>query len=750
MINKIQEILAQITLEEKASLCSGLDFWTTQPVERLGLPSIMVTDGPHGLRKQSGESDHLGLNASVPATCFPSGVGLASSWDRDLIEEVGVALGKEAHTENVAVLLGPAVNIKRSPLCGRNFEYFSEDPYLASQIAKHHILGVQSQGVGTSIKHFAANNQEFKRFSVDTLVDERTLREIYYASFETAIKEAKPWTVMCAYNKLNGTYCSEHYNLLTEVLRDDWGFEGLVVSDWGAVNDRVEGIKAGMDLEMPGNGGLNDKKIVEAVKNGELDEQDLDKVVTRVLRLVSRSIENADETATFDKEAHNDLARKVASECMVLLKNEEKILPLNKNQKVMVVGELAQKARYQGGGSSHINPTFLNNALEEIKKEADVAFALGYVLDEDAPNADLEVEAVKLALENDVVVVFAGLPDRYESEGYDREHMDMPANQIHLIETLNKANKNVVVVLSNGSPIEISWLDNIKAVLEGYLGGQAGGGAIADILYGKVNPSGKLAETFPVKLRHNPSAINFPGKEDKVEYHEGLFVGYRYYDAKDIEPLFPFGYGLSYTTFKYTDIKVDKEEFEDTEEVKVTVKVKNVGDTVGKEIIQLYVRDIEACVIRPEKELKEFTKVELQPGEEKEVEFIISKRAFAYYNVDIKDWYVETGEFEILVGGSSSELPLSITVKVNSTVEIKKIFTVNSTMGAIMEHPVGSAIAQQMIQGFIGEMDLSQDDSMGNMMENMMENITLRGLAALSGGAFTDEMIQGLLMQLND
>ncbi len=745
MKEKISKTLSQLTLEEKASLCSGLGFWFTQPIERLDVPSIMLTDGPHGLRKQLEQADHLGINESVPATCFPTGAGLASSWDRDLVEQVGVALGEEAQAENVSVLLGPGANIKRSPLCGRNFEYFSEDPYLSSQLAKHHILGVQSQGVGTSIKHFVANNQEYKRMSVDTLVDERTLREIYLASFETAIVEAKPWTVMCAYNKLNGTYCADNYKLLTEVLREEWGYEGLVVSDWGAEDDRIEGIKAGMDLEMPGNNGLNDKSIIEAVKNGELDEEDLDKVVARLLELAFKGAENAQDI-TYNKEEHHALARKVASECMILLKNDDNVLPLTKSQKVAVVGDLAKNPRYQGGGSSHINPTFLPSALEEIEKMGTVCYAQGYDSNVDEPSEALEAEAIKLARDNEVVVVFAGLPDRYESEGYDRKHMNMPENQIHLIEELCKVNKNVVVVLSNGSPIEMPWLNSAKAVLEGYLGGQAGGGAAADVLYGKVNPSGKLAETFPIKLKDNPSALNFPGKENEVSYKEGLFVGYRYYDAKEMKTLFPFGFGLSYTTFKYTGIQVSKEEIDDTEKVKVTVTVKNTGDIVGKEVVQLYVRDVEASVIRPEKELKEFAKVELAPGEEKEVVFTLSKRAFAYYNVKIKDWHVETGDFEILVGSSVNDLPLRTSVKVNSTVKVKKVYTKNSTLRDLGEHPVGAMITKQIMEQMVKDFKESGAfDS--SAVEEVCNETTLRTMKMFGG--MNDEIIQSILDQVN-
>lgn len=748
MEKRIKNLISKMTLEEKASMCSGLNFWNTEPIERLEIPSVMVSDGPHGLRKQAGSSDHLGLNESIPSTCFPSGVALASSWDRELISNVGSTIAKEAKSEQVSVLLGPAVNIKRSPLCGRNFEYFSEDPYQASQMAKHHILGVQKQGIGTSIKHFAVNNQEYKRFSVDALIDERTLREIYLASFETAIIEAKPWTVMSAYNKVNGTYCSEHDYLLKKILREEWCYEGVVVTDWGANNNRVEGVKASQDLEMPGINGDNDKKIVEAIKNGELEEYVLDATIERLLKFVLKAQDNIEQDAIFNKEQHHDFARKVASECMVLLKNEEDILPLTKGKKIVVIGELAEKARYQGGGSSHINPTFLLNALDEMKKYGDVSYGKGYDLIKDDVNEYLVKQAKELAAKNDVVIIFAGLPDLYESEGYDRKHMKMPPNQNSLIEELSNINENIVVVLSNGSPVEMPWVNEVKGVLEGYLGGQASGGAIADLLYGKVNPSGKLAETFPIRLEDNPSFLNFPGKENKVEYKEGLFVGYRYYDAKKIKTLFPFGYGLSYTSFAYEDIKVSDLEINDTEEIKVSVKIKNTGNVAGKEVVELYVEDIESSVIRPIKELKEFAKVELQPNEEKEITFVLGKRAFAYYNTEISDWHVETGDFNILVGGSSVALPLKAKVKVNSTVKIVKKYTVNSTMGELMKNPVGAEIIGQITAGMAGQFsDLGED--MANMMKEMMQFTTLRMLAMFAGENFTEDMAKGILNKIN-
>jgi beta-glucosidase len=756
MERDIKLLINDMTLEEKASLCSGLDFWHLKGIERLGIPSIMVTDGPHGLRKQQESADHLGLYNSVPATCFPSAVGLASTWNRSLVEKVGIALGEECQAEDVAVLLGPGANIKRSPLCGRNFEYFSEDPYLSSELAASHIKGVQSEGVGTSLKHFAANNQEHRRMSVDAVVDERTLREIYLASFENAVKKSQPWTVMCSYNKVNGEYASENKTLLTDILKDEWGFEGFVVSDWGAVNERAKGLEAGLELEMPTSNGLGDRKIVEAVQNGELSEEKLDLAVERLLNIIFMAVDNNKENATYDKEKHHQLAREVARESMVLLKNEDRILPFKKEGTIAVIGEFAKKPRYQGGGSSHVNPTKLENILEEVEKAApnvNVVYAQGYELINDAIDENLLTEAKEAAIQADVAVLFVGLPDRYESEGYDREHLRIPDNHRILIEAIADVQPNVVVVLSNGAPVEMPWIDKVKGLLEGYLGGQALGGAIADLLFGEANPSGKLAETFPKKLRHNPSYLNFPGEGDKVEYKEGLFIGYRYYDAKGIEPLFPFGYGLSYTSFEYSNLSINNQEISDNEIVEISVTVKNTGNLDGKEIVQLYVRDVESTVIRPEKELKSFEKVHLQPGEEKIVTFFLDKRSFAYYNVDIADWHVESGVFEILVGKSSTDIQLKGRIQVNSTVSIKKAVHRNTTIGDLMANPVLSP----KVQGMLAKANegspfatQTEDSDENEMLQAMMKFMPLRALVAFNPDNFNDDMLNTLLKQLND
>ncbi len=749
MEKSIKQLITEMTLEEKASLCSGLDFWKTKPIGRLNIPSIMMTDGPHGLRKQMGETDQLGIHNSVQATCFPSGATLASSWDREVIASVAEAIADEAKAEQVSIVLGPSVNIKRSPLCGRNFEYLSEDPYLASQLAKSYVMALQKRGVGTSIKHFAVNNQEYRRFSVDAIVDERPLRELYLSAFETAVSEAQPWTVMCAYNRVNGTYCSEHSKLLTDILRTEWGFEGTVVTDWGAANDRVAGLKAGQDLQMPGTKGAHDKKIVEAVQNGTLDEAVLDKTVERLLRTIFKSVEEIDREAGFDKEKHHQLAREMASESMVLLKNEGNILPLSPDRRVAVIGELAVNPRYQGGGSSHINPTLITSALDEMKKIADPVFAKGYSLSGDESDHALEEEAEKLALENEVVVLFAGLPDSYESEGYDRQHMRLPPNQDRLICLLSEKNKNIVVVLSNGSPVEMPWIGSVKGVLEGYLGGQAGGGAVTDLLYGLKNPSGKLAESFPVRLEDNPSYLNFPGEGDTVNYGEGLFIGYRYYDAKKVEPLFPFGFGLSYTTFDYTGITTDKREMSDSDELTVTVTVKNRGNRAGKEVIQLYVSDIERSVVRPEKELKGFIKVELQPGEEQSVVFRLGKRAFAYYDETGNEWYVEPGRFIVYAGPSSAELPLSAEIFVRSNARRLRRYNVNTTLEDIGQHPDGKSVLDSLAERFLGGQfgDAPEEEKM--MMREMMKSMNLRMMANISGGQFTEEEAESIIRQLN-
>ena len=554
MERDLKKIVSEMTLEEKAGMCSGLDFWHLKEVEHLGIPKVMVSDGPHGLRKQDEKGDHLGINDSIKAVCFPPAVLSACSFDRGLMEEMGKAIGREAQANDVSVVLGPAVNIKRSPLCGRNFEYYSEDPYLAGEIAAAFVKGVQSQHVGTSIKHFAANNQEYRRMSSSSEVDERTLREIYFPAFETAVKKAQPYTFMCSYNQINGTFASENKWLLTDVLRGEWGFKGYVMSDWGAVNDRVKGLEAGLELEMPASGGDNDAMIVKAVKDGALEEKILDQAVERILRIIFEYADHR-KPQEFTMEKDHEGAQHIAEESMVLLKNENHILPLKTSEKAAFIGGFARNPRFQGGGSSHINCFKTTNVLDSVPCDAQVVYAEGFPADRDFYDKALADEAVKAAAEADKAVIFAGLPESFESEGYDRSHMRLPECQNRLITEILKVQPNTVIVLHNGSPVEMPWLGEIKGLLETYLGGQAGGAAAANILYGKINPSGKLAETMPLKLSDNPSYLNFGGGE-KVEYCEGIFVGYRYYDTKEMDVAFPFGYGLSYTTFAYSNLKL--------------------------------------------------------------------------------------------------------------------------------------------------------------------------------------------------
>ena len=755
MKRDVKGIIREMTLEEKAGMCSGKDFWHLKGVERLGIPEVMVSDGPHGLRKQAAEADHLGLNESIKAVCFPTACATACSFDRDLLEEMGERIGDECQAEDLSVILGPAVNIKRSPLCGRNFEYFSEDPYLASQMAAAHIKGVQSKNVGTSIKHFAANNQEHRRMSCSSEVDERTLREIYLAAFETAIKEAKPDTVMCSYNRINGEFASENHWLLTEVLRDEWGFDGYVMSDWGAVNDRVKGLKAGLELEMPASGGTTDKEIVEAVKNGELDEAVLDRAVERILNIVFKFVDNRQE-GKFDKEEDHKLAAKIEAESMVLLKNEG-VLPLpTQGKKIAFIGKFAEAPRFQGGGSSHINSFKITGALEAVKEVAQVTYAQGYDIKEDVIDQDMLNQAVEIAKEADVAVIFAGLPDAFESEGYDRSHMRMPQCQNTLISEIAKVQENVVVVLHNGSPVEMPWADEVKGILEAYLGGQAVGQAEVDVLFGKANPCGKLAETIPYKLADNPSYLNFPGDGQTVAYKEGVFVGYRYYDTKEMPVRYPFGYGLSYTTFEYSDLQLSADKIKDTDTLKVTLKVKNTGDRAGKEIVQLYVADKTGAACRPVKELKNFVKVELQPQEEKTVEMELDKRSFAWYNTQIHDWYAASGEYEILAAASSRDIRLKKTVYVESTTELPIHVHMNTTIGELLENPRTKAVIEGMTDSLIQHMGGSSGDEeeesaaseaiSKEMSLKMMENSPLRTLRSFMGMS-TGE-IQELIVKL--
>ena len=753
MKRDLKKIVSQMTLEEKAGMCSGLDFWHLKHVERLGIPEVMVSDGPHGLRKQDDKGDHLGMNDSIKAVCFPPAALSACSFDRKLVEEMGKTIGKEAQANDVSIVLGPAVNIKRSPLCGRNFEYYSEDPYLAGEIAAAFINGVQSQHVGTSIKHFAANNQEYHRMSNSSEADERTLREIYFPAFETAVKKAQPYTFMCSYNQINGTFASENKWLLTDVLRGDWGFKGYVMSDWGAVNDRVKGLEAGLELEMPSSNGVNDALIIQAVKDGSLKEDILDQAVERILRII---FEYADNRAPqeFTMEKDHEEARHIAEESMVLLKNDEQILPLKASEKIAFIGGFAKKPRFQGGGSSHINCFKITNALDSVPSDAQVTYAEGFPADKNLYDDALAAEAIKAAAAADKVVIFAGLPDSFESEGYDRSHMRLPECQNRLIAEILKVQPNTVIVLHNGSPVELPWLNDIKGLLEAYLGGQAGGTAVANILYGKVNPSGKLAETIPLKLSDNPSYLNFGGGE-KVEYREGVFVGYRYYDKKEMDVAYPFGYGLSYTTFACSDLKISNENPTDKDTITVSVDVTNTGNMAGKEVVQLYVKDCTSSTIRPEKELKGFEKVFLNPGETKTVTMELDKRSFAWYNTELHDWFAASGEYKLLVGTSSRDIHLEGRIHLNSSQELPMHVHMNTTLGELFRNPKTSETAKELIAKYISAMNVGEESSSEaaseavteEMTEAMTDSMPLRAL--VSFGGYSREELTEIIEKLN-
>jgi beta-glucosidase len=748
-------LLAELTLEEKASLCLGSDFWHTAPVERLSIPAIMVSDGPHGLRTQPDEADHVGISGSVPATCFPTACALASSWDPQLVRRIGAALGREARAQGVAVVLGPGINLKRSPLCGRNFEYFSEDPLVSGVLGAAMIDGVQSQGVGASLKHYAANNQETDRLRVSAEVDERTLREIYLAGFERAVIQARPWTVMCSYNKVNGVYASEHAWLLTTVLRDEWGFDGLVVSDWGAVHDRVAALVAGLDLEMPPNRGVSDAAIVTAVRTGQLDEHVLDTAVARVLGLVDRATASPEPPPVLDADAHHALARAAATDCAVLLKNEDRLLPLRPSpgDTIAVIGEFARTPRYQGAGSSQVNPTRVDVTLNELRAGVpdgvEVTFAAGYGLDASDHDEELAAEAVALASRAEVVVAFLGLPAADESEGFDRSHMDLPANQRALLARLADANPNLAVVLANGSAVRLSdWEQHAKAVLECWLSGQAAGGAVADLLLGAANPSGRLAETLPLRLEDTPSYLNFPGEAGQVRYGEGIFVGYRGYDALDRQVSYPFGHGLSYTSFGYADLtaNVTGSHQDNDLVVAVTCRVTNTGDRRGKEVVQLYVRDPEASVARPVRELKAFAKVDLDPGEATVVEFTLAARDLSYWSTRVNDWVLEGGEFELAVGASSRDLRLTTTVDIAAPPLPVRLDGM-ATLEEWLADPSGSALLHKAVgtdedgrpKGILGNEELLP----------VIGNFPISSLAALPGLGFTHDLVHSLVEQVS-
>ena len=779
---KHKDLISQMTLKEKASLCSGKDFWHLKSIERLGLPEIMVCDGPHGLRKQNAENKKVGIGNSYPATCFPTAVTTACSWDRDLIYKMGQALAEECLQHGVSVLLGPGVNIKRSPLCGRNFEYFSEDPELAGEMGAAFIAGVQSKGIGTSLKHFAGNSQEMKRMTSNSIIDERALREIYLRAFEKAVKKSQPWTVMNAYNLLNGTYCSENDWLQNKVLRDEWGFKGAVVSDWGAVNDRVAGLNAGNDLEMPSSGGVNDAKIVEAVKCGVIDETTLDERVDKLIDIILKGAANKKPGYKFDVKAHNLLSRQIAEQSMVLLKNDGNILPLKRveGEYVAVIGAFADNPRYQGAGSSIINPTMIDSGRRAFNNSPiSVKFADGYDRSGKRKNEDAYItEACNLAKNASKAVVFIGLTDDYESEGFDRSTMKLPDGHNRLVEAVSRVNDNVIVVLEGGSPVEMPWADDVKAILNAYLGGQSVAPAIVDVLTGKANPCGKLAETYPVCLKDTPTSFRYPDSKEDVQYRESIFIGYRYYDKVERNVRFPFGFGLSYTSFEYSDIKLKKKNLTKGEGAKVTFTIKNTGDVAGSEIAQVYVAKPESKIFRAPKELKGFVKIHLEPGEEKKVTVELDDRAFAFWNTATEDWCVESGEYKILVGASSRDIRLEAAAKMKSE-DDETIVDLRESAGVYFDGDPARAREDDFKVIYGGEFKLAPEitsDSLNNSIErskdkglakfiyntvylamkpkggvgssmitNTIMQTPIRNYVSMSNGLFTEDMADGLL-----
>lgn len=789
-MKNIKQLVSQMTLEEKVSLCSGLNMWELKGIERLGIPSIMLANGPHGLQKQADDADFVGISNSIPATCFPPAVTQAATWNRELIHELGEALGEECRQEKVGVLLGPGINIKRSPLGGRNYDYYSEDPYLSGEMAKQHIMGVQSQGVGTSLKHFAVSNQEFRRMTINVVVDERALREIYLAGFENIVKEAQPWTVMNAYHVLNDFYCSENEYIINDILKNEWGFDGLVVSDWGSVNDRVAGLSAGVDLEMPGSAKDNEAAILAALDSGKLEETAVNQAVERILPIIFKAAETLQQDFTYDKQAHHELARRIAEEGTVLLKNEGETLPISENANIALIGRIVKTPRFQGGGSSLTNPTMVDNLFDEMVNrvgENNISFALGYPESDKAPvDEALLAEALQTAENADVVVVLVGTK---EAEGGDHKDMKLPAAHTALVEKVAATHKKVIVLLSNGAPVEMPWCDAVPAIVEGYLGGQAGAGAQADILLGKVNPSGKLGESFPIQLEDVSSHPYFPGGPSIVEYRESIYVGYRYYDTADQEVRFPFGHGLSYTSFAYRDLVVTQQRDGAT----VTLKVKNTGAMAGKEIVQVYVRDVDSTVFRPEKELKGFAKVDLLPGEEKEVVVPLNGRSFAFYDVTQKDWVAESGKFDILVGASAQDIRLSESIHIHSTqlaspvtdrekltpyyflsketpisqeafAELygkqlpvnepprKGYYTLNTPIGDMQDSFIGRMLFKMMkrqVHKMFASAEDEEENPLLDMVDNMLLEMPLRSMGMMSDGTVNRKTLDGLLMMIN-
>ena len=778
---KHQDLISQMTLEEKCYLLSGKDFWQTRSVKRLGVESVTMSDGPHGVRKQEGAGDQLGLNGSLPATCFPTAATIANSWDPALGEEIGRALGEEAASQDVCVLLGPGMNIKRNPLCGRNFEYFSEDPYLAGKMAAGYIRGIQENGVAACPKHFAANNTELRRMASNSVVDERTLREIYLTGFEIAVKEGKPKAIMSSYNQVNGVYANENRHLLQEILRDTWGFDGYVVSDWGGSNDHVEGVRAGSHMEMPTTGGDSDEELIEAVKTGKISEDIVNQRVDELLDVMLSVRQAVDKYKgkPFDQDAHHALAMKASEQSIVLLKNEDNILPLKKGVKTAVIGEFAQKARYQGAGSSVVNCTKLDHAMDVIEYHGldIIGFEPGYPRTGPADH-EMQNKAVELAKKADVVLLYIGLDEISESEGLDRPHMKLPRSQIKLINAVSDANPNIIAIMAAGSSVEMPWLGRCKALVHGYLHGQAGSNAILNVIMGNVNPSGKLSETYPVRYEDVSSAPYFPAEERNIEYREGLYVGYRYFETVNKPVLFPFGFGLSYTEFEYSNLNIDKEKNQ------VSFDIKNIGNYDGAEVAQLYIHAKNPNIYRPAKELKGFKKVFLKAGESENIIIDLDDKAFRYFNTKTNQFEIDGGEYEILIGSSVRDIKLKGEINITGTEapasedlsklpdyvsgNIKSI--PNAEFENLLGHPIpdgswsgvlqmNDAICQlyyaKSIKARIaykiltGLLNRSMKKGKPDLNIIFIYNMPFRGIGKMTGGMVSQEMCEGILTIVN-
>ncbi|MGW1737449.1 glycoside hydrolase family 3 C-terminal domain-containing protein [Nocardia sp. NPDC001965] len=743
------DLVTPLSVEQRARLGSGRDFWSTEPMG--DIPSIALSDGPHGLRYQDPEKggDALGIGPSIPATCFPPAVGLGQSWDPELAFRVGAAIGREARAAGVHIVLGPGINIKRDPRCGRNFEYYSEDPRLTAALATGWVRGLQGEGVGASLKHFAANNTEHERMTSSSDVDPRPLREIYLHAFGHVVREAAPWTVMCSYNKINGVYAAQNRWLLTEVLRAEWGFDGVVVSDWGAVDDRVAAVAAGLDLAMPGADEVGDRRVAAAVGDGSLDPAVLEASARRIAALAVRATGGADPETTWDADEHHALARAAAARCAVLLKNDNEILPLTAGGHIAVIGEFATEPRYQGGGSSHVAATRVDIALDEIRAHAGaatVAYARGFDTGSDSAAATLRDDAVEAAERADLAVLFLGSAAAQESEGFDRDTIELPADQVELLHAVRAVQSRVVVVLAHGGVLRLAPIvEAADAILDTALLGQAAGGAIADLLFGVTAPSGRLTETVPIRLADVPAYDNFPGEQGHVRYGEGIFVGYRWYDRRELEVSFPFGHGLTYTTFDYTDPRA----VADSEGVSVTVRVTNTGARNGREVVQVYTGLESSSVVRPPRELAGFTSVELEPGATQDVTVRIPRHEFARWNEPAGRWVVEGGAYTVQIGGSSRDLPVRTTVRVDGDT-VQAPLTRESSFAEVMANPVAGAELGAKLQPLIGAQDSSAGADLGVDMARMIGSIPIGRIALNLGGLMTAEELDDLLRRANN